>query len=352
MLDKDSLKAEVSVGVTFAALMSATSLFFTGVLISQYSSFSSTIRVPLIFLIISTFSFIFSATIYSNAGAEITLGKLKLVEKYMVFAKNIVELLGLYLFILATPLVIGAVTNDSFLRTSTIIIALVGFALYSQSKFSVLEKELSHKKKNLLSGIIVVLSIALYLSQAYESGTSLVIYSMIAIVLILVLLAATYFFCIHSKQYKPTHFRAYREGDGEVLSAMIQANLGRVKGKDYSKEVMEKFRASITSQSMDKLSNEQKVTVAEFNGKVVGLGALDKNVISSVYADTSLHRKGVGRMIVEQLEDQAKASGYDSTEVTASSLDQAFYRHMGYSNIREMGKKGSDQAFLMRKNLG
>src|SRR5687768_8591701 len=129
MLDKDGLTAEVSVGVTFAGLMSAASLFFTGILVAQYSSFDSSIKVPLIFLIVSTFSFIFAATIYSNAGTEITLNRLKLVEKYMVYAKNMVEFLGLYLFVLATPLVVGAVTEDNFLRAVTIIVALTGTAL-------------------------------------------------------------------------------------------------------------------------------------------------------------------------------------------------------------------------------
>src|SRR3990167_8301954 len=112
MKNKYGLNWEVSVGVTFASFMGAVTLFFTGVLISQYKSFDSTIRVPLLLLIIATFSFIFAASIYSNAGAEITAGSTKAVKKYLIYANNIFEFLGLYLFIIATPLVIGSITQD------------------------------------------------------------------------------------------------------------------------------------------------------------------------------------------------------------------------------------------------
>ena len=146
MLDKHGLTQEVSVGVTYASLMSAVSLFFTGVLISQYDAFDASIKVPLVFLIISTFSFIFAATIFSNAATELTLNKLYSVKRYMVYAKNIDELLGLYLFILATPMVLGAVTQDGFLRVVTIVVALTAFGLYSQSRFSILDDELTRTR--------------------------------------------------------------------------------------------------------------------------------------------------------------------------------------------------------------
>src|SRR5689334_12501808 len=96
MGDKDDLNWEVSVGVTFAAFMSAVTLFFTGILVSQYNNFNPTIRIALLFLIISTFSFIFSASIYSNAGLEITQRKYKQVKKFLIYANNIFEFLGLY----------------------------------------------------------------------------------------------------------------------------------------------------------------------------------------------------------------------------------------------------------------
>jgi len=196
------LSYEVEVGVTFASFMSAVSLFFTGLLIAGFKSFDPTIKIPLLFLIISTFSFIFSASIYSNAGVEVTAHRFSAVQKYLSYSNNILEFLGLYLFILATPLVIGAVTKDSFLRIASIVIALSGLFLYSQSDFSILHKEVTNKThKFFLSLLIIVGAVALYLSQHITQGNKYFAYDYVATALLLILLVMTYFFCRKSKQY-------------------------------------------------------------------------------------------------------------------------------------------------------
>ncbi|HSX14999.1 MAG TPA: hypothetical protein VLE72_03815 [Candidatus Saccharimonadales bacterium] len=199
---KDTLNWEVSVGVTFASFMSAVSLFFTGILIAQFSSFDSTIKVPLLFLIISTFSFIFAASIYSNAGIEISAGELNLVQKYLEYANNILEFLGLYLFIFATPLVIGAVTHDKFLRFATIAVSSVGIFLYSRSNFSILHKEIkSRLTKQWLTLAIVGLGLGVELSQFVTQDFRFLDYGYLAAVLLALLIGMTWHFCRTSNQY-------------------------------------------------------------------------------------------------------------------------------------------------------
>lgn len=351
MMDKDGLTGEVTVGVTFASLMSAVSLFFTGILVAQYSSFDKTIRVPLIFLIISTFSFIFAASIYSNASSEITLGKLKLVEKYMIYAKNIVELLGLYLFILATPLVIGAVTKDNFLRTSTIIIAIVGFGLYSQSKFSVLQKELSNKQKRNVSALIVILALLLYFTQSSTHSSSNVIYDVIAVILagFLVTLAAR--FSLRSRQYKPTFFRAYEESDASDLSHIILKNLARIRAKSFSSEIIEQLQKQASVKDIKEMAQKKQVYIAEFDNIIVGLAALDGNEVSMVYTDPDLHKKGIGRLLMDYVESEAEQKGYQKIDVTASALDHGFYKKLGYVDVNETGEAHKDKAIVMQKRI-
>jgi len=203
MNEKNALNWEVSVGVTFASLMAAVSLFFTGVLIAQFNSFDVTIRVPLLFLIVSTFSYIFAASIYSNAGEEITVKNEKKVQKYLVYANNIFEFTGLYLLILATPLVIGAVTHDNFLRIATIGVALSGLTLYSLSDFSMLHKEIrTALVKNLLTLVLVLAAGLLYLSQYVEQASQSLIYNYVATFILSYLIVLAYYFCRKSKQYK------------------------------------------------------------------------------------------------------------------------------------------------------
>jgi len=202
MKEKSSFNWEVSVGVTFASLMAAISLFFTGILIAQYNSFDDTIRVPLLFLIISTFSYIFSASIYSNASEEITLDNIAKVKKYLIYANNIFEFLGLYLLIIATPLVLGAVTHDNFLRISSIIVALSGLVLYSSSHFSMLHKEIKNNLvKHTITLAFVLLAGLLYFLQYSEQVSKFLGYNLTATVLLVFAFGVTFTFCKKSKQY-------------------------------------------------------------------------------------------------------------------------------------------------------
>jgi len=349
--NKSALIAELEVGASYSSLMSATSLFFTGILISQYKSFSSTIKVPLIYLIISTFSFIFAATIYNNAGNELTLNKLKAVEKYMSYAKNIVELLGLYLFILSVPMVIGAVTRDNFLRTTTIVVAIFGFVMYSQSKFSILEKELTTRHKRYLSSCITILALLLYYTQARSTNHSMFIYSFISIVLLLIIFSSAVIFSIKSKQYKPTIVRAFENDDATMLSKIIFKNLDAIKVKRYPTSIVDEVRKHSTPEAIQNLAKEKQIFVAEFDNKIVGLACLDTNTISTVFTDPDLHRKGIGRVLSEQIEVEAAKKGFQYVQAYANKLNVGFYRKLGYKDIKEIEDDNGTKKMLMRQKI-
>jgi GNAT superfamily N-acetyltransferase len=346
MLDKDGLNWEISVGVTFSSLMGAVSLFFTGVLISQYHSFDSSIKVPLLFLIISTFSFIFSATIYSNAGTEVTLNKLKVVEKYMIYAKNITEFLGLYPLILSMPLVIGAVTQDNFLRTATTVVALIGMALYSQSKFSVLDKQLPSEEKRIYTTIFVILALVLYTTQYVTSANSLFSYSNIGIVLLLCLLTPAVYFSTKSKQYKVIRVRPFKETDAAMLSQMVRGNLAKYVAK-HPDITIDTIENNYSEEAIRKIAKDHKVLVALFGGKPSGLISINDNMISAVFTDTSLHRKGLGRMLVESSETELGNNGFDHIKVHSGQNEIKFYEKMGF----ELVKKYPDGRAELRKEL-
>jgi GNAT superfamily N-acetyltransferase len=349
MLDKQSLTHEASIGVTYSSLMSAVSLFFTGILISQYASFGPTIKIPLAFLIISTFSFIFSATIYMNAGPEIALNKLQAVEKYMVYGKNIMELLGLYLFVMATPLVIGAITNDSYLRLMTVAVTIISFGLYSQSRFSIFEKELTILRKRLLSLLIVSIMVLLYSLQNARLTNALEFYAGIAMLLLLVLTFCAYYFSTRSKQYKQARFRPFTAEDAPTLSALIGKNLAKAK---LGREGLQSLKELYSPDGLLAAAQKHQFIVAEFNDKQAGLAVLSKHEITAVFTDTSLHRKGIGRMLVEQAEAEAIRQGLGYTQVAATKIDHGFYKRLGY---KETGKTSTSPAgtptIIMRKEL-
>ncbi len=330
MLDKNSLGNQISVGVTFASLMAAISLFFTGVLVSEYNSLGPTIKVPMLFLIVSTFSFIFAATIYSNAGSEITLGKVKTVEKYLVYATNIVEFLGLYPLIISMPLVIGAITEDGFLRASTTVVAVVGMALYSQSKFSILEKQLPSYQKMGYSIAIVTLTLLLYMSQVVQQNFGVSYYSATAIALLLLLLAPTIYFSARSKQYRVVAVRPYKPGDASPLAHIAKSNLKSGKRSHKAKMAAELLKDNDTESAVQKRAKRQQIIVAVVGNTRVGYIAYEANAIHIVLTDLHIRRKGVGRMLVSAAEVAIAEEGYEEAVALAHSPSDKFFKKLGY----------------------
>ena len=120
--DPSLYQAEIQTGVMFTAFMTAVSSFFMGLLLTRIDSIDITIKVPILFLVISTFGFLFSTIIYSNASGEITRLDSTRARKYMLIGNVISEYFGMYLLVLSIPLVMNAITGDIFLRISTLIV--------------------------------------------------------------------------------------------------------------------------------------------------------------------------------------------------------------------------------------
>lgn len=331
--------------------MSAVSLFFTGVLISEFQSFQPSIKVPLTFLIISTFSFIFAATIYTNASTELTLNRLRSVQRYMVYAKNIDELLGLYPFILATPMVIGAVTEDSFVRVVSITVALLGFGLYSQSRFSILDDEVTRLRKRVISFVTVSLALGLYYFQGVDVDNAVFMYSSLAIILLGILMTLVVIFCTAGKQYNMTIFRRFETDDADEVSTLMHKNLKRIKPRALPREYIQQLRTAATPQAITALANDKSITVAEFKGRIAGFGSLYGHDITNIFTDPTLHRKGIGRQLVEYLEAEAKDDGFKYTTYTANPVDVDFFKRIGYEVESEQNNASTGTSYTMKKKL-
>lgn len=196
MNDKTALVGEIESQIMVTSFLGTVSLFFTGILIAQLHQFDQSIKVPILFLIIATFSFIFSASIYANASSELSRHEPKKAHRYVVMANNISEFLGLYLFIIAIPLVLNSITTDSLLRIAVPAVALVGLLLYSLSPFSILDKEASTAENLLITILFCGLGLLVNLSQLGFVGG----YNILAPVLIVFVFALTVYYLRNTKQ--------------------------------------------------------------------------------------------------------------------------------------------------------
>ncbi len=143
--DKSLYISQINVNVSFTAFMTAVVVFFIGVLLSRFETFNILIKVPISFLIISFFGFLYSTLIFANAMGEVFKSKLKMSAEHEHIGNVISEYLGVYLLVLALPLVINVITTDWYLRSVTLIATLAGLIVYQSSHFSLVARHFGKK---------------------------------------------------------------------------------------------------------------------------------------------------------------------------------------------------------------
>jgi len=178
---------EVQTSVNVTAFMTGVTIFFTGLLITKFDSYDLSIKIPILFLLISTFGFLYSTLIYANASGEITrYNKGSRFNKNMNIGDSIGEYIGVYFLVLSIPLVINSITTDAFLRLATLIVSLMGLIVYHLSGFSIMERHYPKAHKIILL-FIVILEVSLYLTQRTEY------FVYISVIMILYLMTITFF---------------------------------------------------------------------------------------------------------------------------------------------------------------
>ena len=166
MKDQDwSLRAtQVQTYVGFTSFMTAVVVFFVGLLLASFKNYDPSIKVPIAYLIISIFGFLYATLIYTGIAAEISNKREQHFKHSMQLGDVISEYLGVYLLIISIPFVIGAITDDPFLRLVSIFAAIIGLIVYQLSHVSMIEQHFS-KTNRLLSLFLAAFALILYWSQ-------------------------------------------------------------------------------------------------------------------------------------------------------------------------------------------
>jgi len=181
--DLNLIQSEIQTSVSFTSFFTAVTLFFVGLLITQYKSFDSSVSMPILFLILSTFGFLYSTLIFANASGKIARLEKKDVRKDLTLGNSLSEYFGVYLLVLSIPLVINVITEDYVLKIATIAASLGGLVIYHYAGFSIMGR--SFKKAHyLFLLLIVILEVMMYLFQFNDIFN----FTLTAIVLILLLI--------------------------------------------------------------------------------------------------------------------------------------------------------------------
>lgn len=131
--------------------------------------------------------------------------------------------------------------------------------------------------------------------------------------------------------------RRFQDADAEEVSELIITTLRTTNSKDYSSEYIENDVQAFQPQNVLKRAAWTHFYVACEGEKIVGCGAIgpywgkvDESSLYTIFVLPEYQRKGIGRKIVETLEQDEYFLRAKRIEIPASITGTPFYRKMGY----------------------
>ncbi|MGG5460897.1 GNAT family N-acetyltransferase [Clostridium sp. B9] len=149
---------------------------------------------------------------------------------------------------------------------------------------------------------------------------------------------------------KDLKLRRFKDTDANEVSKIIRKNFLEVNIKDYNEEEMKKLADEFDNEKILELNKTSHMYVASLNSKVIGCGSIanisgsdSESILLNVFVEPELQGKGIGRKIVEALEEDEYFLRSKRVEVPSTITACDFYKSLGYEhkyNLRELDKEG------------
>jgi len=103
----------------------------------------------------------------------------------------------------------------------------------------------------------------------------------------------------------------------------------------YPAEAIEAFHNHHSEEQIRIDAANGYTIVAEYNSEIVGTGTLYETSILRVYISPRHQRRGIGRLIVQELEKKALAEKLTALDLGASLISRQFWESLGFVVHRE-----------------
>ena len=150
--------------------------------------------------------------------------------------------------------------------------------------------------------------------------------------------------------------RRLKEQDAQAVSELIITTIRISNTRDYAPEMMEELILTQTPEHVLERASWTHFYVAEEAGRIVGCGAIgpywgkqDESSLFSIFVHPDLQGKGIGKAIVETLEQDEFALRARRIEIPASITGLPFYRKLGYDFKDGNDRLDEEQLYRLEK---
>lgn len=142
--------------------------------------------------------------------------------------------------------------------------------------------------------------------------------------------------------------------DAQELSELAIATAKKELKPYYSKEQWDVFVKYYSTKVLITKIEANDVFCACLGNEIVGTIALDKDFVVGFYTKVNHLGKGIGRLLMEYLEEHARSKGLQKIGLAASPIATGFYTKLGWQTVEECNFEYLGIDFLetlMTKNL-
>lgn len=131
--------------------------------------------------------------------------------------------------------------------------------------------------------------------------------------------------------------RRYEDGDVEPIVALIRRNFLEVNVKDYGEKAMNALAKSHDVDWFKSVAAHSHVYVFCVDKEIVGVGSISsywgsktESILLTIFVKPELHGQGIGRFIIQTLEQDELFLRAERIEIPASITAVGFYKKQGY----------------------
>ncbi len=153
------------------------------------------------------------------------------------------------------------------------------------------------------------------------------------------------------------NIRLFEQTDAIAVSELIRKTIRISNVKDYPLELMEALIDSETPQHVIERASWTHFYVAEEQEELIGCGAIgpywgkeDESSLFTIFVLPEYQGKGVGRAIIDTLENDAYFLRAKRIEIPASITGVPFYLKMGYHFKNGISEPDEEHLIRMEKN--
>ena len=151
----------------------------------------------------------------------------------------------------------------------------------------------------------------------------------------------------------------YKDEYAKELSEIILSNMYKINIKEHGKDVIDKISKNFTEEEIKRnFPNRTKCLVALRDNEIVGTASIDqyrgdktgkKYIILTVFVKIQNHHQGIGRKLIENIEDIAINIGCKELMIPSSVYACEFYRKFGFDYLDGKKIQNEDKEYILTK---